>query len=148
MSDFERERDESLLAMETARQRLLEQVRRLGADELALRRRGGWSVQEALRHVAESEVAYAKVVAFLRSAPPPETGETSDRDMASAEAAAAVLERTRRALLEALDGTDEAAFYDLRTLGREQYSVLSVIENASMHDDEHREQIAKIVSGS
>ena len=51
------------------------------------------------------------------------------------------LDASRRALLAALDGVDEESFYRLRVVGHEEYSVLSVLENAANHDREHGEQV-------
>lgn len=58
----------------------------------------------------------------------------------------AALARTRTQFVALLDGIDEATFYELRALGREQYSVVSVLENVASHDHEHLEQIAKTLA--
>jgi uncharacterized damage-inducible protein DinB len=142
MDGFARELRESMDAIAAAREELLGAVRTLGPAELEATRRGGWSVREVLRHVIDSEVAYAKVVGFLRSAPV-ELATAGDDDVATGAAAADALVRVRARLLDAVAGVDEATFYDLRPLGREQYSVLSVLENIASHDHEHREQLRK-----
>ena len=64
-------------------------------------------------------------------------------DVASASAAIGALERHRATLLTALEGVDEVAFYEMRSLGHEQYSVISVLENVASHDHEHLEQLQK-----
>jgi hypothetical protein len=57
----------------------------------------------------------------------------------------------RKALLKALEAleTDPTAsekFYELRKVGHEEYSVLSVLENVANHDREHAEQIREILA--
>jgi uncharacterized damage-inducible protein DinB len=145
VDDFQRELGENLARIRAARAPLLEQLRRLSADDLEAMRRGGWSVREVLRHVIDSEVAYAKVIGFLRNSAA-DIANASDGDVTSGSAAADALERVRRTTLSLLDGIDEDTFYDLRALGREQYSVLSVLENVAGHDHEHLEQIARTLA--
>jgi len=147
MDEFQRDLSENLSTLHSARSELLRQVRSLGDDDLRAARRGGWSVQEVLRHVIDSEVAYTKALAFLR-ATPVEIPNASDDDVASSEAAVKALERARRQLAALLDGVDEETFYELRALGREQYSVVSVLENVAAHDHEHAEQIAKTLAAA
>ncbi len=147
MNEFKRDLAENINAMESARESLLDQLRLLTAEDLRRGRRGGWSIREVLRHVIDAEVAYAKVLGFLRSSPV-EFANASDDDVASGRSAASALERTRKQLAALLDGVDEATFYELRALGREQYSVVSVLENVASHDHEHLEQIAKTLSAA
>jgi uncharacterized damage-inducible protein DinB len=142
MDDFHRDLDDNLNTIKQARSELLKKVRGLTADDLQHVRRGGWSVQQVLRHVIDSEVAYAKVIAFLRGNPQ-DLANASDSDVASGAAAAQALERIRHETLSLLDGVDEGAFYELRALGKEQYSIVSVLENVASHDHEHLEQISK-----
>ena len=59
----------NLSAIRDARAELLKEVRSLTTEDLQRVRRGGWSVQAVLRHVIDSEVAYAKVISFLRGKP-------------------------------------------------------------------------------
>jgi uncharacterized damage-inducible protein DinB len=145
MGDFNRDLQDNLSAIEEARSALLKEVRGLSADDLQHVRRGGWSVQQVLRHVIDSEVAYAKVIGFLRNNPP-DIAIASDDDVASGAAAADALERVRRTTLALLDGVDEDTFYELRALGREQYSVISVLENVASHDHEHLEQVSRTLA--
>ena len=56
------------------------------------------------------------------------------------------LAASHRGLLAALDGVDEASFYRLRSVGHEEYSILSVLENETNHDREHAEQVQAILS--
>jgi uncharacterized damage-inducible protein DinB len=127
VDDFNRDLEENLAAIAKVRSDLLKVVRPLTLDDLQRLRRGGWSVQEVLRHVIDSEVAYAKVIGFLRNAPA-DLADASDEDLGSGEAAAAALERVRKLTLSLLDGVDEDTFYELRALGKEQYSVVSVLK--------------------
>jgi hypothetical protein len=46
--------------------------------------------------------------------------------------------------LGALEGVDEAAFYELKPLGKEEYSIVSVLENVVSHDHEHGVQLGLI----
>ncbi|MEX2246293.1 MAG: DinB family protein [Dehalococcoidia bacterium] len=144
MSEFERDLSENVQAAEGARAALLERLRQLSDEDLRRTRRGGWSVQEVLRHVIEAEVGYTRVIAHLRSLSLQIPDATPD-DVTSMPAVIAALERYRRELAAAVDGVDEATFYEVRALGREQYSVMSVLENVADHDHEHLGQIAKTV---
>lgn len=145
MDEFSRDLKENLDAIASARKRLLQEVSGLSADDLQRVRRGGWSVQEVLRHLIDSEVAYAKVIGFLRSNPV-DLQNAGDDDIASGSAAAGALERVRQRMMTLLDGIDESTFYELRALGKEQYSVVSVLENVASHDHEHLEQISKTLA--
>ncbi len=147
MDEFARDLAENTSAIERARASLLERLRTLSDEDLRRGRRGGWSIQEVLRHVIDAEVAYTKVVGFLRSSPV-DLANASDDDVASARAAVEALERTRTQFVALLDGVDEETFYELRALGREQYSVVSVLENVAAHDHEHLEQITKTLTAA
>jgi uncharacterized damage-inducible protein DinB len=142
MDEFERDLAENMRAIDAARASLVQRVRQLTDDDLGRTRRGGWSVREVLRHVIESEISYTKVLAFLRGAPMDVAAATPD-DVASASAAVSALERYRAILLASFQGVDEATFYEMRSLGHDQYSVISVLENIASHDHEHLEQIEK-----
>ena len=145
MDEFQRDLDENLGAIRDARTDLLNEVRSLTTEDLQRVRRGGWSVQEVLRHVIDSEVAYAKVIGFLRGTPV-DLSNASDADVASGAAAGDALERIRDTTLKLVDGVDEGTFYELRALGKEQYSIVSVLENVASHDHEHLEQISKTLA--
>jgi hypothetical protein len=67
-------------------------------------------------------------------------------DVASGAAAAEALERVRLTTLSLLEGIDEETFYELRALGKEQYSVVIVLEHVAGHDHEHLEQISKTLA--
>lgn len=145
MEEFERDLAENTSAIDKARASLQERLRILSDEDLRRGRRGGWSIREVLRHLIDAEVAYTKVLGFLRSRPV-ELANASGDDVSSASAAVAALARTRNQFVALLDGIDEATFYELRVLGREQYSVVSVLENVASHDHEHLEQIAKTLA--
>lgn len=57
------------------------------------------------------------------------------------------LEGTRNAVLEGVDHVKEEDFYRLQSIGHEEYSVLSILENVAAHDREHAEQIRKTIGG-
>lgn len=103
---FDADFDACLAGLHEARGRLLQDVRRLDGHALVQRRRGGWSVGEVLRHLADSEASYAQAVGLLRSRDVA-IASASDDDVASTGAIVLTLERTRRALLDAIDGVDE-----------------------------------------
>jgi uncharacterized damage-inducible protein DinB len=128
-----------------ARKELLAAIDALPDEALEKARRGGWSVQRVLQHIIESEHHYARLVAGLRGlppAPPPEGRKAPD----SLSDAAQRLDTSRKELLTALDGIDEESFFRLGTVGREEYSVLSVLENVAHHDREHGQQIQRIAA--
>ena len=102
-------------------------------------------MREVLRHLIDAEMSYAKMVGFLRSRPV-ELANVSDDDVASSQATVAALDRARATLLALVDGVDESTFYEVRSLGTTQYSVMSVLENVADHDHEHLGQIAKTLA--
>ena len=107
-------------------------------------RRRGWSVRRVLKHLIQSEWLYARLVSHLRDLSVP-GGQTPPDAPPTATDAIGRLQASRRTLLAALDGVNEDAFYRLRTLGHEEYSVLSVLENVASHDREHAAQIRAIL---
>jgi hypothetical protein len=58
------------------------------------------------------------------------------------------LETTRKAVLDGVGHVKEADFYRLQSIGHEEYSVLSILENVASHDREHAEQIQKTLASS
>ena len=146
MSDeFDRELTSAREELDAARRELLPVVSALSDGDLDRERRGGWTVRRVLGHVIESEWLYANLVAHLRGAPAP--GDVVSGGPSSAADAAQRLDASRRALLAALDGVDEASFYRLSVVGHEEYSIISVLENTANHDREHAGQIQAIVNG-
>ncbi len=144
-TEFERDLAENLDAAARARAALLKRLRLLSDEDLLRTRRGGWSMQEVLRHVIEAEVSYTRVLGFLRGITVQIPDATPD-DVASIPAVIAALKRHRKELESAVDGVDEATFYEVRALGKDQYSVMSVLENVADHDHEHAGQIERIMA--
>ena len=62
--------------------------------------------------------------------------------------ALAALEATRKVLLDGVGHVKEEDFYRLQTIGHDEYSVLSILENDAAHDREHAEQIRKTLATS
>ena len=146
MSDeFDRELTSAREELDAARRELLPVVSALSDGDLDRERRGGWTVRRVLGHVIESEWLYANLVAHLRGAPAP--GDVVSGGPSSSADAVQRLDASRRALLAALDGVDEASFYRLSVVGHEEYSIISVLENTANHDREHAGQIQAIVNG-
>ena len=129
----------------TARADLVSAVQRLSGSDLDRARRGGWSIRRVLEHVIQSEWLYASLVAHLQDKAVPERGSTSCEGQPVAEILC-MLDSSRGALLSALEGVGEDAFYEVKKMGHEEYSILSVLENVSNHDREHADQIAAIVA--
>jgi uncharacterized damage-inducible protein DinB len=130
--------------LQDARRQLLAVVDSVPEGKLDSSRRGGWSARRVLDHVISSEQAYARVIGALRSQPI--QGEMPPSQPLSIEDAKAKLSAARQTLLGVLDGVDEDQFYALKQLGNEEYSVISVLENARGHDHEHGEQLSEILN--
>lgn len=140
-SDLSRLRTE----LDKRRSELIAVLDRLSDDRLDTGRRGGWSARRVLDHIISSEHAYARVIGALRNTP-----IVSDVPLStptSLDDAKEKLTASREALLGVLEGVDEESFYALKQLGREEYSVISVLENARAHDHEHGEQLSEILQG-
>jgi uncharacterized damage-inducible protein DinB len=136
-------------AMRVARDELLGVIDSLGRTDLERARKGGWTVRKILEHVIFSEQLYAQATAYLCGTEQPTRSETSAPN--SATEARTMLLDTRKALLTALEQLEmdpraPETFYELKRVGHEEYSVLSVLENVANHDHEHAEQIRTIVS--
>ncbi|MCH8026356.1 MAG: DinB family protein [Chloroflexi bacterium] len=147
MSD-EFDRDLSVVrdSLTSAREGLLAVVRALAEDDLGRARRGGWSVRKVLEHVIHSEWLYSRLATHLRGDSPPEEPELAA--FASVAEAIRQLDTVRAALLAAIDGIDEESFYQLQTVGHEEYSVLSLLENVALHDREHGPQVREILAAT
>ena len=147
MSDeFDRDLATARDSLASAREGLLAVVSALAEDDLTRARRGGWSVRKVLEHVIHSEWLYSRLATHLRGRPPPEEPEPAA--FASVAEAAEQLDAVRAALLAAIDGVDEESFYRLQTVGHEEYSVLSLLENVALHDREHAPQVQEILAAS
>lgn len=155
MSDeFDRDLAAARDALASAREELLAVVSALAEDDLKRARRGGWSVRKVLEHVIYSEWLYSRLAAHLRGDPLPEGGtanttqEPNPPAFASVAEAVRQLDDVRAALVAAIDGVDEESFYRLQTVGHEEYSILSLLENVALHDREHAPQVQEILAAS
>jgi len=133
--------------MTASRAGLVSGVQALSDADLAKARRGGWPIHRVLEHVIEAEWLYATLTAHLQQKPVPARGSTSCESQPVDEILC-LLDSSRSALLSALEGVNEDAFYDIQRMGHEEYSVYSVLENVANHDREHAGQIAAIVAAS
>jgi len=140
MTTFRLDLEAALADIASARAELVSAVQALRDSDLEKARRGGWSVRRILEHVTDSEWMYAQAAAYLRGARAPERGPADCRGRAVDEILC-MLDSSRRALLKAVDGVSEDAFYEIKRLGHEEYSVLSLLENAAAHDREHAAQV-------
>jgi uncharacterized damage-inducible protein DinB len=143
MSEFEDDRRELLDDLARSRARLSAVVGALQPEHLQRARRGSWTVARILEHVLYSDRLYTQMIAIF-------TGRAADvRDItpvtAPAEAVAA-LDSSCEAFRAAIADVPEADFYRLQTIGHEEYSVLSILENSAAHDREHTEQVRRTVA--
>lgn len=145
MSDFDTDKAQLLSELEGGRAHLNEVVGKLSADDLTSARRGSWPVAKILDHVLHSERLYAQLISVFSgvgtSIEPTGTPSTSAETLTA-------LEATRKAILDGVVHVKEADFYRLQTIGHEEYSVLSILENVASHDREHAEQIQKTLATS
>lgn len=140
MSDFTLDKAELLSELQEGRSRLNEVVSKLSADDLSRARRGSWPISRILEHVVHSERLYAQLISVFSGVGT--SIEPSSEPSTAAEVLTA-LEATRKAVLDGIDRVKEEDFYRLQTIGHEEYSVLSILENVASHDREHAEQIQK-----
>jgi len=142
MSEFDSEKDALLSDLQASRAKLHDVVAGLSSDDLSSARPGSWPVSKILDHVVHSERLYAQLISVFSGVGT--SVEPSGTPSSSAEALAA-LEVTRKAVLDGIGYVKEGDFYRLQTIGHEEYSVLSVLENVASHDREHAEQIRKTI---
>jgi uncharacterized damage-inducible protein DinB len=140
MSDFDTDKTQLLSELQAGRAHLNEVVGNLSTDDLSRARRGSWPVSKILDHVLHSERLYAQLISVFTGVGP--SIEPTCTPSTSAEALTA-LEATRKAVLDGVAQVKEQNFYRLQTIGHEEYSVLSILENVASHDREHAEQIRK-----
>ena len=145
-SEFERDLHEQSAALDAARADLIDTVSALADGDLERGRRGGWTVQRVLEHVIWSEHLYARLMLHLRGRSA--EGEIGEHTPSSVADALERLAAPRAALLAALDGVDEESFYRMQRIGHEEYSVISILENAVSHDREHTTQVREILAAS
>jgi hypothetical protein len=146
-TEFEQDLTRVQSSMGAARQDLLATLARLNDADLQRGTRGGWPVRKVIEHTLQSEWIYVALIHHLR-------GRTSDIPEAKGVQVATLadglmgLKRARATLLDVIDGVDEETFYQLQRAGHEEYSVLSVLENVELHDQEHAAQIERIMAAS
>jgi DinB superfamily len=146
---YHRDLASSQEAIRLSRDELLRVIDALSRADFDRGRKGGWPVRRVLVHVIFSEQLYAQATAYLCGAQTPLRRETSEPGSPS-EARTMLLD-SRKTLLKALeelelDPMGYEKFYELRKVGHEEYSVLSVLENVANHDREHAEQIRGILT--
>ncbi len=64
---------------------------------------------------------------------------------ASVDDAKEKLSASHATLLDALGGVAEEDFYNIGRIGHEEYSIMSILENARSHDHEHAGQLAEVL---
>jgi uncharacterized damage-inducible protein DinB len=145
MSDFSSDRAELFSDLQKSRAQLNEVVGKLSSDDLSSARRGSWPVSKILDHVLHSERLYAQLISVFSG-----VGASIEPSGTPSTPALALnaLEATRKAVLDGIDHVKEEDFYRLQTIGHEEYSVLSILENVASHDREHAEQIQKTIATS
>ncbi len=146
-STFTLDLEAALADLATARAGLVSAVQGLSAADLDRARRGGWPVHRILEHVIQSEWLYAQLAAGLSGNPAPARGATTCAGQPTDEILC-MLDACRTALLQATGGVSEDAFYEIKRLGHEEYSVLSLLENAAAHDREHAAQVRATIEAS
>lgn len=144
---FEAHLHVALADMTTARADLVSAVQVLLPEDLHRARRGGWPIARVIEHVIESDYLYAMAASAIRRQPAAARGETSCAGQPVDEVLCR-LEAGRAALLAAARDVTEDDFYRIERLGREEYSVLSILENAAAHDHEHAGQIRAILASA
>jgi uncharacterized damage-inducible protein DinB len=135
--------------IEASRRELLAAVDSVGRADIDRARKGGWTVRRVLEHVIVSERLYAQAVAYLCGAQA--SGAPTKPSPGSASEARTMLLDSRKSLLAGLEALEldpraYETFYEVKKVGHEEYSVLSVLENVANHDREHAEQIRTILA--
>jgi hypothetical protein len=139
-SEFEGDMQEALSGLAESREEFARAVEGLADTDLRRARRGGWDIGGVVKHVVDSEWHYAGMVAQLRSMPPVAFHGATVATFDTVGQAGEALGEARAALLASLEGVSEEDFYRLRG-ERQDYSVLSVLQNVRQHDIEHGEQV-------
>ena len=141
--EFDSELREVKEELSASRAELLAALEPVTDVDLERGRRGGWTIAQVLCHVIQSEALYGGVVAAIvgTSAGGPQGDAPKSIDEARGQLAA-----TREGLLNALASATDENSYRLQRFGHDEYSVISVLENAANHDREHAEQIRRTIS--
>jgi len=144
-SAFEADLETALADATRARADLVSTVQCLTEADLDKVKRGGWPIHRVITHTIEHDYYMAMFVAsargerFTGSSDATCGGQSIDEVLCRMEAG-------RTALLSAVNGIAEDDFYTLKTIGLEEFSPLSAIENAATHDREHLEQVHSILA--
>jgi uncharacterized damage-inducible protein DinB len=142
-SEFEVDLKELQADLTASRAELLTALESATDADLERGRRGGWTIAEVLGHVIQSEYLYGGVVSAIVGSP---AGAPQGDPPKSIEEARKQLTATHDGLLTAVASATEDNFYRIQQFGHDQYSVLSVLENAANHDREHAEQIRRTLA--
>ena len=143
MNEFELDKAELLSELDDARSELDRVVKQLSALDMERARRGSWPVSRILEHVLHSERLYTQLISVFSGEP---ATMAEPAAIATSEQALSALDSSRKAFLVAVSGVKQTDFYRLQTIGHEEYSVLSILENNAAHDREHAGQITKTVT--
>jgi uncharacterized damage-inducible protein DinB len=143
VSDFDTERAALIKDLSESRAHLVVVVEQLKPEEFEQARRGSWTVSKILDHVLHSERLYTQLISVFSGKP---ASVADAAKFASAAEAKSALHSSRSAFLSAVDEVKEDDFFRLQRVGREEYSVLSILENNAAHDREHAEQIRKTLA--
>ncbi|PZC49393.1 MAG: DinB superfamily protein [Chloroflexi bacterium] len=144
--EFDRDREAALADAQAARAELLSRVGGLSDANLAVGRRGSWTVSGVLRHVIDADWGHGRGIASLREVEPPARAiAEQDEGPGTVEQALALLTVSGQRLFGIVAGVDEEAFYRLRKLGGQEWSVLSFLEGSADHDREHAAQIEALL---
>lgn len=145
-STFTADLEAALADLTAARASLVSTVQPLSNADLDRARPGGWTILSILQHLSQYESLYARGAAYLRgvSAPRRSEGACSGQRV---DEILCVLDASRTALLQAVASVSERAFYEVKRVGQEEYSILSLLEKAASHDREHATEI-RTIAGS
>ena len=146
-SSFTLDLEAALADLASARADLVSAVHPLSETDLDRARRGSWPIHRILEHVIQSEWLYAQAATALSGNPAPERGPTTCAGQPIDEILC-MLDGSRTALMQAVNGVSEDAFYEIKRFGHEEYSVLSLLENAAAHDHEHAAQVRATIEAS
>jgi uncharacterized damage-inducible protein DinB len=143
VSDFDIERAALVKDLAESRSHLVGVVEQLKPEDFEQARRGSWAVSKILDHVLHSERLYTQLISVFSGKP---AGVAEAAKFGSAAEAKSALQSSRKAFLTAIEEVKEDDFFRLQTVGHEEYSVLSILENNAAHDREHAEQIRKTLA--
>ncbi len=130
--------------LDAARAELITVVQSLNDADLEAARRGGWTIARVLHHVIQGDTYYTGTIGYLSENPRPTNMPPSAP--ASVSDAIQQLEAAGAAFRSALESVGEDAFYTVKPVAHEEFSVLSLLENVTHHDREHAAQIQTILS--